>query len=102
MGNNIKMNTDTYTTYVSEMKNQSKLMLASSQQPVVPDEIVLKNIVIPDYATANEEAIDTIKRLQAVLATTGKLMDNIKENYDKQVDENLSNQMNDANGTSGG
>lgn len=100
MGYTITMETGEYSRYVSNMKTESAALLGAGEQPVVPDDVVVKNVVIPDYVTANEETLDTIRRLQAIFVTTNKLMVNIQENYEKQVDENMSNQLDDANGTS--
>lgn len=100
MGYTITMETEEYSRYVSNMKKESAALLGAGEQPVVPDDVVVKNVVIPDYVTANEETLDTIRRLQAIFVTTNKLMVNIQENYEKQVDENMSNQLDDANGTS--
>ncbi|WP_026653623.1 hypothetical protein [Butyrivibrio proteoclasticus] len=98
-GNDIKMDTTVYTQIVDNIDNLGKSLLESNEY-VEPDAECLLNVVVPDYKVAYESTIDSITSLQERTETVVTLMRNIKTNYDEKIDQDMSDQLNDAAGNS--
>lgn len=95
--NEIVMETTVYTKIVDDIDKSGQALLESNEY-VTPDEVCLKNVVVPDYKVAYEATIDSITNLQGRTETVVKLMRNIKTNYDKKVDEDSSTKLKTSSG----
>ena len=89
-----------YGQYVNNIEKYSNALLENKGY-VTPDESCKKNVVIPDYQTADHAAIDTIKRFMEIQELVVKLMKKVKDNY-KEVNDELDKQLQNASTTSGG
>lgn len=88
-----------YGKYVENIEKYSNALLDNTSY-VTSDESCKKNVVIPDYETADQAAIDTIKRFMDIQKIVVKLMKKVKENY-KEVNDEMDKQLQNASNSSG-
>ena len=101
-GTEIVIDPDKYEKIVKDIDDKGTAILTKTDYVQVNDTETLSNCVIPDYKVAYESMIDEINNLMGRKETIVKLMNNIKDNYDKQVDEAKSQQLQNASSSSSG
>ena len=97
----IKMDTDAYEKYMGLIETSSASLLEDTEY-VEPDSDDNHNAVIPDYATADHRAIDTIKKFMAAQVLVVQLMKNVETNYVNKVDQTKAKELADAASQQGG